>query len=906
MDIFNLKNKMMKQDDKYVKDIKDNIHYLSLLSLNKLLSKFSTSMRGMNKDKIIDAIHRYGRNIIETELVVTKLMIFWNSVKTPFNIVLFFLMIVSFITGNIISTIVMFIMIFISTTLRFWQESKANTESQALKKMVTNKITVIRQIYNDNNQLVSKKMDVLIEDVVPGDIVHLSAGDVIPGDIRIISSKDLFISQSTLTGETFPIEKHEGLKKQNIKFQEDWKQDLFIRKDNDILSDFMVFDYPNICFMGSTVVSGTAIAVVFNTGKNTLFGTIASQLSVSKLPSFFDREINKVSLLLIYFIIVMVPMVFVLNGMIKGSWMEALLFSISVAVGLTPEMLPMIVNSNLAKGAIVMAKKKTVVKKLGVIQNFGAMNILCTDKTGTLTQDKVVLLKYLNMNGISVDDILQKAFLNSFFQTGLKNLLDKAIISNIREDNVDLYKNYKLIDEIPFDFVRKRMSVILENINDNSRIFLCKGSNYEIIRNCSHVDMGDNNIIPITDDVREKIFDTRDQLFKEGLRVVSIAYKKLDDWSVNNFFIEDERELVFSGYVAFLDPPKDTAKEVISSLIDSGINVKILTGDSDIVTEMVCKKVGLSFNHIIIGPEVDSMTDVELSQRVEDTTIFARLSPLNKSRIVKILREKGNVVGFLGDGINDALALREADIGISVDTGTDLAKESADVILLEKDLSVLNDSVMEGRRVFNNINKYIKITCSSNFGNALSIFIASIVLPFLPMLPIQLLIQNLLYDISQTVMPWDKVDNHLLKHPKNEPSHISRFMLYIGPISSIFDIAIFVIMWFVLGFNQIQYQSFFHTGWFIEGLLTQILVVHMIRTTKIPFVNGFASIPVIIMSSIIVTLGLLIPFCPLADKLGFVSLPIQYFPWLLLIIIAYYVIAQFGKILYIKKFKSWI
>ena len=898
-----------------VRQINNNVRYLSLLNLDKFLIKFNTSLHGLNTNNVDELSEIYGKNTIELKNNITNLSMFWNSFKSPFNIILLFLMVLSFIFNERFGCIVILFMIMIGTLLRFWQDVKIRFELINLKKIVTNKVTVTRQIILDK-QFISRQFEISVDDIVPGDIVHLSAGDIIPGDVRIISSKDLFISQSAITGEALPIEKREGLRKLQSNLDRYNDERLFESNlDNnfnieqmELKNDYLNLDQPNICFMGSSVISGTAIAVVFSIGWMTLFGTITSQLHNNKIISFLDKEMKSVSILLMKFIFLMAPIIFLINGFIKGDWITAFLFSVSIVVGLTPEMLPVILSMNLAKGAVKMSKKKVIIKNLNTIYDFGAIDVLCTDKTGTLTKDRVILLKHLDAGGIKSINVLKQAFLNSYFQTGLRNLLDKAVIDSAANNFInDIHTKYKLIDEIPFDFVRKRMSVILENLNDHSRIFLCKGATDEILKNCLYVNYN-NKIVLLTDKIKNQLIIFRDLLYNDGLRVVAIAYKELKEWSVDNFFVEDEKKLIFSGYIAFLDPPKETAAEALLLLKKYGIDIKILTGDGIIVAKKICQEVGLSVENILTGVEMSTMSEEELTKRIKNITIFARLSPFDKFRIVKNLKKQDKVVGFLGDGINDALALKESDVGISVDSGTDLAKESADIILLEKSLLILYDAVIEGRKIFSKVSKYIKISCSSNFGNVLSILIASITLPFLPIIPIQLLIQNLLYDISQITMPWDKMDNNSLKNPikKNRSNSIVNFMLYIGPISSFFDILTFIILWYILHFNNFNNQSSFQTGWFIEGLLTQILVVHMIRTSKIPFLQSMSTLPVVIMSLFIIIVGILLPFIPFMNELNFVVMPIRYFLWLFLIIISYCVTIQICKMFYIKKFNTWI
>lgn len=715
--------------------------------------------------------------------------------------------------------------------------------------------------------------------------MYLAAGDMIPADIRIISSKDLFVSQSSLTGESEPVEKYPNLKE----------------KDKEL----GVTELDNICLLGTNIISGSATAVVVATGDDTYFGSMASSLSGPRVKTSFEKGVNSVSTLLIKFMLIMVPIVFFINGITTGRWLEALLFAVSIAVGLTPEMLPMIVTSNLAKGAVSMAKRKTVVKKLDAIQNFGAMDVLCTDKTGTLTLDKIVVERHLNINGEEDIRVLRHAYLNSFYQTGLRNLMDVAILEHGKDQGFnELEKNYMKVDEIPFDFSRRRMSVVLKN-KDGKRQLVTKGAVEEMLSICAFAEYN-GEVVELTEKIKNKVLNMVTKLNNEGMRVIAVAQKN-DIPDENTFSIKDESNMVLMGYIGFLDPPKESAAEAIKALKENGVNVKVLTGDNDAVTKKICKEVGLIVDNILLGSDIEKINDEELSKLVDNTNVFAKLSPLQKSRIIKVLQNKGHTVGFMGDGINDAAALRQADVGISVDTAVDIAKESADIILLEKNLMVLEEGVIEGRRVFGNIIKYIKMTASSNFGNVFSVLIASAFLPFLPMLPIHLLVQNLLYDISQISIPWDTMDQEYLKKPRKwNADDISRFMIFIGPISSIFDIITYLVMWFVFKANTPAMQALFQSGWFIEGLLSQTLVVHMIRTKKIPFIQSRATAPVLLLTGVIVVVGIFIPFTSFGASIGLQALPIAYFPWLIGILLSYCVLTQIVKTMYIKKFNRWL
>jgi len=785
--------------------------------------------------------------------------------------------------------IVLVTMVMISSLLRFWQEFRSSQAAEKLKAMVRTTTAVMRK-----EQLRAQEMP--ISNLVPGDIIHLAAGDMIPADMRLLTSKDLFLSQAVLTGESMPVEKYDKLGGSGKK-----------PTKNKAATNPLELD--NICFMGTNVVSGAASGVVVTTGNDTYFGSMAKAMVGKRPLTSFDKGINKVSWVLIRFMFIMVPVVFIINGVTKHDWQQALLFAASVAVGLTPEMLPMIVTANLARGAMAMAKRKTIVKRLNAIQNFGAMDILCTDKTGTLTQDRIMLERHLDIHGHEDRQVLEFAYLNSFHQTGLKNLLDVAVLSYGQEHEMEHLQNtYRKIDEIPFDFVRRRMSVIVRP-EGNKDLLVCKGAVEEILSLCSEVDINGSEkdgIIPFSDEMRTTVHQITKGLNKEGLRVLAIAYKWIDAKEGYTYNIADESKMVLAGYIAFLDPPKETARTAIAALESHGVTVKIITGDNEIVTKKICKEVGLPTEHIILGREVEAMSDDELAEAAERITIFAKMSPIQKSRVIRALQSRDHTVGYLGDGINDAAALRDADVGISVDTAVDIAKEAADIILLEKSLMVLEEGVMEGRRTFGNIIKYIKMTASSNFGNVFSILIASTFLPFLPMLSIHILIQNLLYDISQISIPWDRMDEEYLVKPRKwEAGGIARFMVFIGPISSVFDVTTFCLMWYVFGANTPAQQSLFQSGWFIEGLLSQTLIVHMIRTQKIPFFQSMPAPAVTILTAVIMVIGIAIPYV-YGDALKLAPLPLSYFVWLFITLLTYCTLTQVVKKWYIRTFGQWL
>jgi Mg2+-importing ATPase len=872
--------------------ISDRLRQASSLSSDEAIRFLDTSYNGLSSEEAEARRSRYGPNEVAQERGPAWYVQLGRSFINPFIGVLVALAVVSLFLDVVLvpsgehdwtSVIIISIMVTISGLIRFSQEYRSNRAAEELRAMVKTTATVYRP---------EGKTEVTIGQLVPGDIVQLSAGDMIPADVLLLRTKDLFISQAVLTGESMPVEKFDHAAN-TVKSAN--KEDARIRAS---------FELPNVCFMGTNVESGTGRAMVVATGSETYFGSMASSLVGQRAQTSFDRGINSVSWLLIRFMLVMVPVIFFINGFTKGDWVEALLFGLSVAVGLTPEMLPMIVTANLAKGAVSMAHKKTVVKNLNAIQNFGAMDVLCTDKTGTLTQDKITLVRYLDIHGNKKEDVLRYAYLNSHHQTGLKNLLDVAVLEHKDIGGLSNLDLYSKIDEIPFDFVRKRMSVVLSN-GDKRHIIITKGAVEKVLSICSFAE-DNGTVVPLAGDTRQNIRAMSRDLNEDGLRVLGVAYKIVTP-SGKAYGVADESDMVLAGYIGFLDPPKDSASAAIKALQDHGVTVKVLTGDNEVVTRRICQEVGLEVKAVMLGQEVELMTDDELALNAERTTVFARLTPLQKSRIIKALQHNGHTVGFLGDGINDAGALRSADVGISVDTATDIAKESADIILLEKDLMVLEKGVVSGRRTFGNIIKYIKMTASSNFGNMLSVLTASAFLPFLPMLPIQILVQNLMYDVSQTSIPWDKVDEEYVKSPKKwDAGGIGRFMVFIGPISSIFDITTFAVLWFVFGATTGENQALFQSGWFVEGLLTQTLIVHMIRTRKIPFVQSRASWPVLALTGTIMAIGLFIPFSPIAEALGFVPLPLNYFPWLVATLASYCVLTQLVKMWYIRRYGSWI
>jgi len=864
---------------------------------SRIFEKLGTSKDGLTGSEVVERLKEYGKN----RVAHTKPPAWWvqliKAFITPFTLILVVIVTTSFFTDVFFAeendwtkVVILSTMIILSGALRFWQEFRSQKEAQKLRALIQNKAMVTRREWGDGRK--EGKYEINVTELVPGDVVHLSAGDMVPADIRLIASDDFFVSQSSLTGESVPVEK----------FALPLTKSEHDEAEKDTATNNPL-DLNTLCFLGTNVASGYATGVVVTTGDRTYFGTLAQSITGERDATSFDKGVNKTSWILIYFIVVMVPLVFLLNGLTKHDWHEAFFFALAVAVGLTPEMLPLIVTTNLAKGAISMSKKKVIVKKLNAIQNFGAMDVFCTDKTGTITENRVVLVRYLDALGDESEHVLRTAYLNSFFQTGLKNLIDQAVIDSMDEKKGGAEeRTYRKIDEVPFDFTRRRMSVVVEK--DTHRVLICKGAVEEILSHTTHIEMGGKRV-PITELSQQEAATLTRNLNGDGLRVVAVAYKDVP-LEKDIYSVDDENELTLIGYIGFLDPPKASAKEALRLLGDHGIQVKIITGDNEVVTARVAKDVGL-VGEILLGSDIAILSDEDLAKRVETTTIFAKIEPMQKARIISALKANGHTVGFMGDGINDAPAMRASDVGISVDTAVDIAKEAADIILLKNDLHVLDSGVIEGRLVFGNILKYIKMTSSSNFGNMLSVLAASAFLPFLPMLPVQILIQNLLYDFSQIAIPWDRMDADFLKTPRKwEAGGITKFMLAIGPISSVFDIATFLVLWFVFAANVPEMQSFFQTGWFIEGLVSQTLIIHMIRTQKIPFIQSRASLPVLIMTILIVSVGIAIPFTGIGASVGLIPLPAKYFWYLTAILLSYAALTQVAKIIFLKKFKVWL
>jgi len=827
-----------------------------------LLTRFGTSLSGLSTEQAGQLLEQHGPNVVAREQKHGWLVLLRNAVINPLVILLIIIGAVALATGDYDTTVIISIMVVLGVVLRFVQEYRADVAAAQLRAMINVTATVVRD---------GVEQELPISHIVPGDIVKLAAGDMIPADIRLLACKDLFVVQSSLTGESLPVEKFST------------------PVDSTNQSPL---ELHNLCFLGTSVESGSATAVVIATGSDTYLGSMAQAITEAQAPTGFDKGIKRFTWLMIRFMLVMVPLVFFINGFTKGNWNEAFFFALAVAVGLTPEMLPMIVTVCLSKGALAMSKRKVIIKRLHSIQNLGAMDVLCTDKTGTLTIDHVLLEQYCDVVRKEDEEVLMMAYLNSHFQTGLRNILDRAILQHTEVHEKVHTPDCKKVDEIPFDFSRKVMSVVVE-MPDGRHRMITKGAPEEIFARCTHFEL-DSDIDPIEPILIQDLKEEYERLSADGFRVLALAYKDFEQKPA--YTKADETGMILKGYLAFLDPPKETAAPAIKALQTHGVTVKVLTGDNELVTHKICQEVGLDAEHILLGSEVEQLTDEELGTRAEQTTIFARLSPAHKRRIVQILQSNGHTVGFMGDGINDSPALRAADVGISVDTAVDIAKESADAILLEKSLMVLEEGVLEGRKVFANIMKYIRMGASSNFGNMFSVLGTSIFLPYLPMLPIQILTNNLLYDFSQTPIPTDDVDHDQIAKPRPwDIGNLTRFILSVGPISSIFDYTTFFIMLYVFDCWNPERASLFQTGWFVESLLTQTLIIHIIRTNRIPFLQSRASVPLLMMTALVMAIGIYLPHSPFASSLSFTTLPASYWPLLALTLLGYMLLTQFVK-----------
>lgn len=865
---------------------------LAQLDIEHALQQLESSVEGLSESDAEARLQKYGANEVAHEVRQGIAMQLFRRLRNPLNLLLVTLASVSLLMGDEEAAIIIFIMVVLSVSLAFLQERRSNRAAEKLRAMVHTTATVLRKANSEAEPTVqapaafatcappvSGLKDIPIYLLVPGDVIHLSAGDMIPADLRLLSAKDLFVNQAPLTGESIPVEK-------------------FAEVANNTITNPL--QLPNLCFMGTSVVSGTATGVIALTGSRAYFGGLADIIAGERALTSFDQGISRFALLMIMFIMVMAPLVFLINGLTKGNWIEALLFAMSVAVGLTPEMLPMIVTVNLAKGAVAMSRKKVIVKRLNSIQNFGAMDVLCADKTGTLTQGRIIMEKHVDLLGEESEKVLEYAYLNSYYQSGLKNMLDVAVLKYTEiHERLQPASVYRKIDEIPFDFMRRRMSVVVEG--KGKHVLICKGAVEEVFRVSSIGEDGGTQF-GLDDSHLQKLNEVGNELNEDGFRVIAVAYKELPPGQTT-YTVKDECDLVLLGYIAFLDPPKDSALQAISELREHGVQMKILTGDNETVTRKVCKEVGMKVEGVVFGSEIESMPIEQLASAVEQANVFVKLSPTQKATIIQALQRKGHVVGFLGDGINDSPALKAADVGISVDTAVDIAKESADIILLEKSLLVLDQGVIEGRKVFGNIIKYIRMGASSNFGNMFSVIGASAWLPFLPMAPIQVLTNNLLYDFSQTAIPTDNVDEEYLAKPRKwEIRNIAHFMLFIGPISSIFDYTTYFTMFYLFNARTVETASFFQTGWFVESLLSQTLIIHIIRTRRIPFLESRASVPLILTSLVICVVGVWLPFSPFARALGFTPLPPLYWPLVALMLIAYLSLTHVMKIWFHRRF----
>lgn len=857
------------QKEKRSKDTE--LRKLAYISEEALYDYFKTSKSGLEPEKVKEHFEKYGANIVSVQQPKRWYLLLFNSFKDPFVYVLLLLMVVSALTFDFESSIVMAIMILISSGIHFVQDFRSQKASEELKEMIETTCAITRN---------GETKEIPIDEVVPGDILTLSTGDLIPADVRLIQTKDLFVNQSSLTGESLPVEKIN-------------QEEAMEAHENET-----ALELTNLAFMGTDVLSGQGKAVVLKTGDHTFFGDVAAQSSGNRQETGFDRGIKNVSMLLIRFMLMMVPIVFIINAFTSHDWIQAFFFSIAIAVGLTPEMLPVIVTSNLAKGASTMAKKKVIVKELNAIQNLGAIDILCTDKTGTITEDNVSVVKHLDPLGKESIRAVDLAFINSNYQTGWKNLIDLAVIRYVKGNEFSVQEEtIEKIDEIPFDFSRRRLTVLVKKSGRD--LMVTKGALEEMMKVCRYTEI-DGVVMPLTSELIEKMLNVSTEMNKEGMRVLAVAFKTVSG-RAGYYNVEDESDMILAGFIGLLDPPKESSVPAIRSLHEYGINVKVLTGDNEIVAKKVCKDVGIEVGRVVSGPEIEIMTDSDLAKVVDETNLYVKLNPTQKAKVIEQLQLKGHTVGFMGDGINDAPALRKADVGISVDTAADITKETSSIIFLEKSLTILEDGIIEGRKVFSNIMKYIQMTVSSNFGNVLSVLIASAFLPFLPMLSIQILVQNLIYDVSQLTIPWDNVDEEEIEKPvKWSTGRLLTFTLSIGLVSSVFDIVTFVVMWFVIGTNSIADEALFHSGWFVIGLTTQTLVIHIIRTKKTPFFQSKASIGLTVATIITALLAIYIPNGKFGQIINLEPLPANYWPWMISIVTGYLVCVQLAKQVYYK------
>ena len=867
------------QNTKDVIDINKLYGEQCLTDKDEFLKKFEIDEKGLTENEVDQNLKKYGKNEVKQAKPKKWYHYFSQSFFSPFNSILLGIVLILFYTDvflpenpSFANIIVIIVLVAVSTLLEFTEEYKSNKAAQKLKELVETTTTVIRD---------GKKIDIPLKMVTVGDIVYLSAGSMIPADLRIIEAKDLYVGQSSLTGESDSV-----------------KKVVNTENEEEIES---ILDLDNICFMGTNVISGSAKGVVIKVGDSTYFGKIAKSVSPNKPKTSFQKGIENISKLLIRFMVLIIPIIFLFNAW-KHDLLTAFTFAVAISITITPLLLPVILSSCLSKGAVRMSKKKTIVKKLDSIQNFGAMNILCTDKTGTLTEDKIVLEKYLDATGKTSDKILKYAYLNANFQTGLKGNIDEAVIKRAIENGLEVLNDqYVKVDEIPFDFTRRRLSIVVSD-QEKKRFVITKGAIEEILSICTSVEM-EGQIVNMTDTIRKNVLSISKKMNKDGLRVVGIC-EKFADANMESFSVDDEKGMTFLGFIGFLDPPKESARESVAKLNKAGVRVIVLTGDNVDVTRCVCDKVGINTQRIVEGSEIDKLPDMGVARLLRKNNIFAKMSPIQKARIVRILRDTGNVVGYMGDGINDSPSLSNSDVGVSVDTAVDIAKESADIILLEKDLKVLLDGVDEGRRTFANLLKYIKLATSFNFGEVLSVIVASVALPFLPETPIQLLVEGLLYDFGQMTLPFDNVDKESLRRPKKfDIKSLKNFMLFMGPISSAFDLLVFVSLWFVLG---VRGAAVFQTIWFSYSIVSNLAGMHMIRTAKVPFFQSNAHKAVYASSILLSIIGLILPFTFVGRMIGLVPIAYEYIALILTVTVLYCMIAIIAKRSYIRKYDEWI
>ena len=887
-----------------MKTAKERFEFAMIKSVVEVLDTLETSITGIREEQVETLRETYGENKLTKVKEVPLWKKIYESIINPFTVILLVIAIISLMTNVILAkpgeedpttSIIIVVLVLISGGIRFVQELKSDKAASNLSSLIVNTATVIRD---------EIQQEIPIEELVVGDMIKLSAGDMLPADALLIETRDFFIQQSSLTGESESIE----------------KKAMWIPSEEETQKP--VLESERFVFMGSNVVSGSALAVILVTGNDTMIGRIEKTLNNFDEPTSFEKEMNTISWLLIRLMLVLVPVVFVINGLTDSDWLEAGVFALSVAVGLTPEMLPMIITANLAKGAVIMAKEKVVIKKLNAIQDLGAIDILCTDKTGTLTQDEIILEYPLDIHANLDLGVLKIGYLNSYFQTGLKNLLDRAIITRTEKESIEhedlreLSTRYKKIDELPFDFERRRMSVIVKEESHEGALLVTKGALEEMLSISAHVQDG-KEIHPITEEIRQNILEAVSQLNEQGLRVLGVSQKFYPNAS-HRFAVEDESNMILMGYLAFLDPPKPSAAPAIQALKEHGVMTKILTGDNEKVTQTVCERVGLPVDHILLGTDIEEMDDATLAIEAEKTTIFAKLSPEQKAHIIRLLKANGHKVGYMGDGINDAPSLKVADVGISVDTAVDIAKEVADVILLDKDLLVIEKGLIEGRKVYANMTKYIKMTVSSNFGNIFSLLFASVFLPFLPMAPVHLIVLNLIYDLSCVALPFDHVDEDFLKEPRAwTAKSITRFMSWLGPTSSIFDIITFAVMFFGIApmitgssyaesTNPAYFLMVFQTGWFIQSMWSQTMVIYMLRSPKLPFIQSKPAFSLLVTSLFALFIVTVLPYTPLAASLKLATLNGMYFLALILITVSYMLLVTIVKKVYIKKYREWL